>query len=531
MSTQKLLKIEQDDFAVEFETFSVWDDIVSQDPRMQELERKINDVDKMMNLRQQQIDKLNLEIDRLTNHADGLDYMVAVVSGLITGLIDSFVVGEWNFAKAKANSNREINEKVMDFAKKHGYSGDRLDGAISFLEKKFKLPGDGTFQQYMAETGITNKTHHLDDFCHHPTLVGLICNVIVQFTEETIYVNKNSGLFSLPVTVNEQGQFQGSNTVTKLFCGVLNWFINAARAMANGYGHWMSDVAGSSSARKGGAGLPGPLLSLLKELSALPVFKDSGFGEQLRKAFQNGIGSGPKQIDLGAFNSLFEGASSKLDLRTEIAVFGELKRQALPVVINEVLVRGFYFVRRFIMEMKDGKKLSEINWQKVMPFNNRTIVRMMTIASGTFFAFDVIDASVRAAAKSGGFAAVAAADVLLRVNFVGVGRFAFAIFSDVKMGVEKKIDEGKVKKLEMQQLESLGVKLYYCQEECWVMADNCLDAYKKLAHTVDVAIVKQHEAIKKIESDISTVGEQLSNVKKIDPKFAKELRDEFFLGD
>lgn len=527
MAMQKILKIEQNNFVVEFETTSVWDDIVSQDFRMQELERRINDVDAVMEKRQQQIDKLNDEIDRLTNHADGVDYMVAVVSGLITGLIDSFVVGEWNFASAKAKSNREINEKVMEFAKKKGYSGDRLDGAIAYLEKKFRLPGDGAYQ-LNPDTFINAKTHHLDDFCHHPTLVGLICNVLVQFTGESIYVNKNSEMISLPVTVNEYGQFQGNNVVTKLFCGVINWFMNAARAMANGYGHWMSDIAGSSSAQKGGgAGLPGPLMSMLKELSSLPIFKDSGFGEQLRRAFQNGIGPGPKQVDLGAFNSLFEGASSKLDMRTEMAVFSELKRQALPVVINEVIVRGFYFIRRFMMELKDEKKLSGVNWRKVMPFNNRTIVRMMTIASGTFTAFDVIDAAIRASIKSGG-SPIALADILLRVNFVGVGRFAIAVFSDVKMGVEKKIAEGKVEKLEMDQLKSLGVKLYYCQEECWVMVDNCLDAYKELVHTVENTMAKQHAAIKSIEANAAIVAGQLSDVAKNDPKFAEELLDDLF---
>ena len=44
---------------------------------------------------------LNKDIDRLTNHADGLDYAVAVTSGVITGIIDATVVGEWNFQEAK----------------------------------------------------------------------------------------------------------------------------------------------------------------------------------------------------------------------------------------------------------------------------------------------------------------------------------------------------------------------------------------------------------------------------------------------
>lgn len=100
--------------------------------------------------------------------------------------------------------------------------------------------------------------------------------------------------------------------------------------MHNYRGHLFSDMAGSStSAGKGndGAGLPGSFLSILKEMSSLECFKDTEFANNLRKAFQNGIGTRNSQIDLGPFNRLFEGASSKLDLRTEMAIGSELERR------------------------------------------------------------------------------------------------------------------------------------------------------------------------------------------------------------
>ncbi len=41
------------------------------------------------------------EIERLTNHADGYDYAIAVSCGIVAGIIDSVFIGKWDFYKAK----------------------------------------------------------------------------------------------------------------------------------------------------------------------------------------------------------------------------------------------------------------------------------------------------------------------------------------------------------------------------------------------------------------------------------------------
>lgn len=394
------------------------------------------------------------EVDRLTCHADGLDYALAVSSGIITGLIDSFFVGEWDFAKAKAWSNEKVNKMVIDFAKKDPeYANfvarkrstekkdvNRLDNAIEFLEEKYKLPGDGAYKQF-KDFGITDKTHHLDDFCHHPTLIGLICCILVQFNGSITYrPSSDIPIKNIPVSVNKYGKFAGYDTWPKVFAGIINWFFNVAETVKNRKGHLMSDMAGSSnSAGKGheGAGLPGTFLSTAKELSVLPCFRNTNFAENLRKAYQNGIGTGKKQVDLGVFNSLFEGASSKFDMRTEMAIGHELKRQAFPVILNEVIVRGVYFVRRFIMQMKEKESILDLDWKALLPSNNGTIVRMITISSGTFTVVDMADAAVHAAVQSGGNWMVFSEKFILRVNFVGVGRFAIACTSEVIMALRK----------------------------------------------------------------------------------------------
>jgi len=504
------LKVETEDIEIQYQVV----DALYDDARKKAISDGMVAVSEKLSKNQSSIDELDLDIERLTSHADGIDYAVAVSCGIIAGLIDSIFVGEWNFANAKAASNEKVNRKVIEFAKKQGYDGDRLDGAIRFLEKKYPLPGDGAWAgsginldvvndknigdeiaKKLLDSEVTAKTHHLDDFCHHPTLVGLICCVIVQFTGTTIYSDKTGTHIDLPIIVNDYGNFVGKNPVTKMFAGVINWFITVAKTIANRKGHLLSDIAGTSKTAGKGMGLPGTLLSTLKELSALPILKDTNFPENLRKAFHNGIGPGKSQIDLGAFNSLFEGASSRFDMRTEMAIAHELKRQALPVVINEVLVRGLYFIRRFIVELKAKERLSEIEWRNVLPFNNRTITRMLTIATGTFTAVDLIDAGIRGAIKSGGNAALFAKSFVLRVNFVGIGRFTIAVFADTKMGMERTNYRNKRIVLFNEQLHLMNAKVFYGQANAWIAAEEtgktlneameaCRQAFIYFANTV-----------------------------------------------
>ena len=146
--------------------------------------------------------------EKYTNHAYILDYSIAVISGIINGIIDSVFIGEWNFETAKAKSNQYVNEKVMEFAKKKGFKGNRFDQAVKFLEDRYPLPGDDSYKSVVDEFGkqeITMKTHHLDDLSHHPTLIGLIASIIVQFSGEARYMPKSGGIVKISVDVNEYG--------------------------------------------------------------------------------------------------------------------------------------------------------------------------------------------------------------------------------------------------------------------------------------------------------------------------------------
>ena len=529
------IKTELEDFGVEFEVLSA-EDIQSPQDSKTETDLVIREIDQELVVKQKELDKLDALIDKLTNHADGIDYATAVTCGLVTGIIDALFVGEWDFKSAKAASNEEINNRIIDFAKNDPEYQDYLknkrhsnsdkENAIAFLEKKYRLPGDGEYKAF-SSLGITNATHHLDDFSHHPTLWGLISAIMVQFSGDAKYYCASGEVIKATIQVNQYGNFVSNDAYGKIFSGIINWFFTVAKTIQNQRGHLFSDMAGSStSAGKGndGAGLPGGFLSTLKELSALECFKDTAFGENLRKAFQNGIGEGKTQLDLGPFNSLFEGASSKFDMRTEMAIGKELKRQALPVVMNEILVRATYFVRRFIAQMKTKKTILEIDWKETLPLGNRTIERMMTIASGTFVAVDMADAAIHSAVKSGGFTPAFAANMVLRVNFVGIGRFTVALGADSVMGITRSIQRNKRLQVTNEIIMLNNAKVYYRQAEMWIEAENTEKAIQEMYDTMEDAIGYFTESAKSIASDLNEIKIVAPSITANNPQKIEEYR-------
>lgn len=433
------IKVLNDDIGVEF-AFS----ISTVPAEMTEAENSFTDgrnsnlnfVESQIQNNQNKLDLLNQDIDRLTNHADYLDYSVAVGSGLLAGLIDSLWVGEFDFKSGKKWSNKTVNDFVMNTANNQGYKGERLDSAIKFLEEKFPVPTDNIWKG--KDVGISARSHHLDDLAHHPTPIGLFFSILTQFTK-TGYFQNGEGDF-LPISVDENGlKLIGSDIKSKIFCGTVNWFF-----------HLVSDMSGSNKTAGVGMGIPGPIVSMLKELSANPVLNQTGLPQKLKEIF----------------------VKEQFDLRSEMAVLHELGRQAVPVVINEVLVRAFFFIRRMVSELNAKQSFKNIDWRKTLPWHNRTIARMLTIATGTFAAMDLADAAIRGGMKSGGNLVGFAYQFVLRVNFIGVGRFAIAAYSDVTMGLQReKLRNDRIAVL-TEQLHWVSAKVFYLQANVWHAAEN-----------------------------------------------------------
>lgn len=363
-----------------------------------------------------QEDVVDVEFEKSIIDADKWDYIVAAASGLLTATMNILWVGELSLENAQAWGRKETDKFVMKVAQTQGYKGDDLSDAIRFLEKAFPLASDKATSDFGG--GLQ---HHLRDFCHHPTIAGLAFSILSQFTGKG-YGTKTDGSFQ--VVDLPEGTALGNNLCEKLFYGTFMWA-----------GHMISDMAGSNQSAGAGTGIPGHILSFLKEVSALPIMKDVtvkykdddiGFSVWVSKLF-NGTYFTPGE----------NGERIKLDLRTEMGVAFQVGKQAVPVIANECIVRCFYLIRRLYLEIKQKDvdslaDLKALDPKNFLPFNNRTITHMITVSSGVFFAVTTSAAAVKAAVKNKGVKGGFVQDFLLSINYVGVGRFVIALGAETK---------------------------------------------------------------------------------------------------
>ena len=354
--------------------------------------------------------------DANINKADKIDYLLAVASGTIAAAVDIFYTGEFSLVEGRQWGNDTINKFVKRMAKWNGYKGDDLSGAIKFMEKMFPLAADKNTPTFGG--GLQ---HHLRDFSHHFSLGGLMCSIFTQFTKKVIGTDPDGKLIIEDV---KDDKLIGKNNTEKILFGTVYWFF-----------HMVSDMAGSNATAGNGTGIPGPIVSLIKELSSLPVFRNKQIGDIEFHTWVSKLFNGTLLGKRDEAGKLLE--PMKFDLRTEIGVLHEIGKQVVPVLINESLVRSFYFIRRLSNELKREEIKSfndfkKINVEKILPFNNRTIKRMVTVSSGTLVALDAADAAVRAGMNPTNFFVVFA----VRINVVGVGRFIVACKADSEYIVE-----------------------------------------------------------------------------------------------
>ena len=387
----------------------------------------------------QRIDQLNVEVDRYTNRANNVLYAWAIASGIISGVMDSMYFSDTTVFEADIGfSHRQVNKFIQEYATSRGFEHDRLKNSIRDLEQAFKVAQDNVWKG--AGIGVSAKNHHLADLAHHPTPAGLMSALIVQFLRIGTFVNKD-GEWHFQFVETTKGDLIGI-AVPAVITGTLNWLVAIAenkyeaedgkevpetihklahliattpeiieivKCADNWFGHLVSDMGGSKQTAGAGMGIPGVFLSLLYELSSLPILKDSGFTSVLNDLYVNG----------------------KIDLRHELAYTEQLKTQAIPVMFNEIYIRLGYMIFALEAELLVHKGFNGVNWRNIVPFGNRTVDRLLAVSLMTFNVVDTADAAVRAAVESGGNWVVFSGRFVARYNFVGAGRTAVAIVKEV----------------------------------------------------------------------------------------------------
>ena len=289
---------------------------------------------------------------------DTTDYLIAAGCGVIGGIVDMFV-STINTDNAISNfTDKQINSAVEMFAEKCGWKYtegeeilDKSHSAIKWLENKFKVNYDQAVGNAAQEIyGLYPMNHHIKSLAHSPDPIGLFFSIIDQFTGTSHFYSPDGKLMIMNTNTME---LEGRTFQAKLFAGVVNWF-----------GHLVSDVAGSSSSKGRGMGLPIPFFHLI-ELCNFGQF-DVG-GEMLTVA----------EIGTKVYTSGY-------DLRHGITL-------SIPVLITDLSIRFFWAIRR---RFQYKYPLNEC-----IPKTSKESLRMMLLTGyGCFCVVDVVDAGV----KSGG---------------------------------------------------------------------------------------------------------------------------------
>lgn len=385
-----------------------------------------------------ELERVNKELERYTNNADKFDYAWAIMSGIFSGIIDSMFVGQCSYGKEGIRLNhKQVNNFIQEYAKARGKDSERLKDAIGYLEHTFKVAQDNIWKG--EGIGVSAVDHHLADLAHHPTPIGLISAIVVQFLRVGTFVNDKGEWYFVPVKTTLEDLKNA--ILPAVVTGVFNWvatlaektyenetgeeipkalhrlihlaasspiIIEVAKCADNWFGHLVSDMGGSKNTAGGGMGIPGIFVSLLYEMASLPILKDSGLPSFVDDLYQN----------------------KKIDLRQELTIYKNLGKQAIPVIFNEVYTRLGYFMLHLMDEALEHG-LKEINWNKVIPFNNRAVDRMMMISTMTLNMADTADAAVHAALESCGNWVLFAGSYVTRLNYVGAGRAALAIVKEI----------------------------------------------------------------------------------------------------
>ena len=364
---------------------------------------------------------LDSQLELLKSKADTVDLIVAAGSGLLCGVLDTLWVGGFDLRRGRDIASGKIEKIVKKVAHITGCKDDDINACVKHLER-FHIPSDGNTPDFGG--GLQ---HHLRDFSHHPTVGGLIFSILSQFTEEA-YGTDTSGAFIHLAIPDASKAFIGNSIPEKIINGTIIWFL-----------HLVSDISGSGSTAglSGGTGIPGPILSLAKELSSMPLFRNIKVKDQALSVFISKLFNGTLLAKHDANGKIIRDSVLRFDLRAELGIAEELSRQAIPVIANECFVRFFFSVRSLMRELKSKhitsyESLKFVNWDAVKPVNSPTLSRMLTVATGVFTAVDVAEA-------------IASQKCWVNINYIGVARFAIAISSEISWALKRR-DIEKIKR-------------------------------------------------------------------------------------
>ena len=395
-------------------------EILSAEVFLDSFERKVDtaDIDA-------ELERVNQELQAYRCDAGMEDYALAALCGILAGAVDAFLIKQTEITKESVTA---VPGQLLDCLQR------QADG------KKPKT--NVAIPHATIPKSVVNAIPQIAGMSEHATTVGLVATLLGQLSDSGMMRYDGEKLHMLPEGLSRSDGVWIAGTAA--IAATMKWLYNAVDQESMPAGSmktlgklrqvmhaspmmadiiktvdkWQKrqpgDIKGWRDKKHEAMGVDEMFFSLLTALATSPALKGTrlaGVVEKYREAERKGI--------------------------TAIPLAQALTQLAVPVLLNEALVRAAYFITRLARELAAHEDVNDIEWENVMPFGNRTIERMVAIASMTFTTADIADATVHAIIESEGNGVLFGAAFVKRANVVGIGRAAVAVYRDVSADREE----------------------------------------------------------------------------------------------
>lgn len=289
---------------------------------------------------------------------------------------------------------------------------------------------------------------------------------------------------------NTNGLFPSGNTLPeKLIYGTINWFTSLVPKDTK---------------------LNGPMNSLLEGVreskSSVKLMNKTNVSEGIHKEISSG----------------------RLNL-TEGLTITNLAKQTLPVLLNECLVRAFYFIHRFFQEVDNNhitslRDLVLIDWKSTIPFKNRTVVRMLTISTAVFSALDIAASTIGSAIVAEGSIYKFLNNFVLHINYIGAARVVLALGADLYMGAKLARERQARSEMIDEMIKLENMKISYKQNDVWVKAKNTEEVINESYAMISEADAMYRQSIMETKDDLRKIGDSSYGIDEKNPG----LKDDIF---
>ena len=358
---------------------------------------------------------------KMYSHTESMaDYAMAAAGGILAGAVDAFITGETDFLRG---DQKPIGEQLTEVLKKLLTEGGIRGGAAKPIKVDF------------VSKGIPAMIPELEKLAKKPTPMGLLAAVLFQIGQGgMLRFAEDNEIKALPQDVSKDGGILLAVSAT--IVGVLKWLqAISAEEEEDSFGIRLKTLSG-----------------ICELIRAVPAFSDvineiEKWQKQLPNEIKHRGGEADRGVDIeGVFCSFFTMLGSlpafkNTDLpkiarfireknrsgKNEIPIVKMLARQALPVLVNEIVTRTMFFASRLAGELKKNGGINGVNWERTVPVGNTEINRLLAISSMTLSVADTADAAIRAAIDYCGKKVFSPEKFVTRFNYLAAGRAAVAV--------------------------------------------------------------------------------------------------------